>query len=205
LLDAAPDPAAGLGEQISLSKDVNSACATAPFTSGAEPRVSRCGARLPAPSALNGIPVRRLTGLTTPSHGTSRPRSCFGLVPGIGSGAVQIRGFAREPGRLCLVCVDASDRDSDPIARCVPGVRSVVRSLASVERVVLVRWSDSPETLIRRALTPARLEKVVLDARTHRAGLTITAYGSASLTSDGGLRVRLASRLTGWDLELITP
>ena len=67
LLDAAPDPAAGLGGQISLSKDVNSACATAPFTSGGEHRASLCGASLPAPSASYGISVRRLTGLTAAS------------------------------------------------------------------------------------------------------------------------------------------
>jgi len=66
-LDAAPDPAAGLGEQISLSKDANSACATAPFSSEAEHRAWLCCASLPTPSAWNGISVRRLTGLTAAS------------------------------------------------------------------------------------------------------------------------------------------
>ena len=55
------------GTQISLSKDVNSACATAPFTSGREHRAWLCGASLPAPSASYGISVRRLTGLTAAS------------------------------------------------------------------------------------------------------------------------------------------
>jgi hypothetical protein len=64
---AAPGVAAVLGAQISLSKDVNSACATAPFTSGGEHRAWLCGASLPAPSALDGISVRRLTGLTAAS------------------------------------------------------------------------------------------------------------------------------------------
>jgi hypothetical protein len=67
LLDAVPDALAGPPGQISLSKDANSACATAPFTSGGEHRASLCGASLPAPSALNGISVRRLTGLTAAS------------------------------------------------------------------------------------------------------------------------------------------
>jgi hypothetical protein len=67
LLDAAPDPVAGLGEQISLSKDANFPCATAPFTSGGEHRALLCCASLPAPSAWNGISVRRLTGLTAAS------------------------------------------------------------------------------------------------------------------------------------------
>ena len=67
LLDAAPDATTGLGEQISLSKDANSACATAPFTSGGEHRALLCCASLPAPSALDGISVRRLTGLTAAS------------------------------------------------------------------------------------------------------------------------------------------
>jgi len=64
----APDGGATVpGTQISLSKDVNSACATAPFTSGGEHRAWLCGASLPAPSASYGISVRRLTGLTAAS------------------------------------------------------------------------------------------------------------------------------------------
>ena len=60
LLGAAPDVAAGLGGQISLSKDANFPCAAAPFTSGTEHRTSLCWASLSAPSALYGISVRRL-------------------------------------------------------------------------------------------------------------------------------------------------
>jgi hypothetical protein len=60
LLDAAPDPVAGPGEQTSLSKDANFPCATAPFTSGAEHRTLLCWAGLSAPSALYGVSVRRL-------------------------------------------------------------------------------------------------------------------------------------------------
>jgi len=69
LLDAASDPvsATGPGGQISMSKDANSACATMPFTSGAEHRVSLCCASVPALSAWNGISARRLTGLTVAS------------------------------------------------------------------------------------------------------------------------------------------
>ena len=81
----APDGMATVpGAQISLSKDVNSPCATAPFTSGTEHRASLCGASLPVPSALYGISVRRLIRFDRwlPSHEVSRLRSCFGLMFG---------------------------------------------------------------------------------------------------------------------------
>ena len=72
----------GLGPQASLSKNVNSRGTTGPFISGAEHRASLCRASLPAPSTLYGLSVRRLISfdLWLPSHGTSRFRSCLGLM-----------------------------------------------------------------------------------------------------------------------------
>jgi transcription termination/antitermination protein NusA len=123
-------------------------------------------------------------------------------VPDIASGRVQIRGFAREPGRACLVCVDSSGSVSDPIGSCLGAVRSVVRSLESDERLTFVRWSDSPEELIRGVVAPARVKQVTLDHQTRRAQMVCGAKDASRLTSDGGLTLRLASELTGWDLEL---
>jgi hypothetical protein len=76
--------AGGLGRQVSLSKNVNSRCTTGPFISGAEHRAALCCASSSAPSTLYGLSVRRLISfdLRLPSHGTSRSRSCFGLVLG---------------------------------------------------------------------------------------------------------------------------
>ena len=81
-LATAPTVADGLGRQVSLSKNVNSCCTAGPFISGAERRAALCGASLPAPSTLYGLSVRRLISfdLRLPSHGTSRSRSCLGLV-----------------------------------------------------------------------------------------------------------------------------
>jgi hypothetical protein len=82
LLTAVPTVAGGLGLQASLSKDVNSRCTTGPFISGAEHWTALCGASLSAPSTLYGLSVRRLISfdLWLPSHGTSRFRSCLGLM-----------------------------------------------------------------------------------------------------------------------------
>jgi len=83
LLAAAPDGCAvGLGLQASLSKDVNSCCTTGPFISGTEHRAALCCASSPVPSTLYGLSVRRLISfdLWLPSHGTSRFRSCLGLM-----------------------------------------------------------------------------------------------------------------------------
>src|SRR5512137_3155242 len=84
LLAAAPTVADGFGLQVSLSKDVNSRGTAGPFISGTEHRASLCGASLPAPSTLYGLSVRRLIRFDPelPSHGTSRFRSCLGLVLG---------------------------------------------------------------------------------------------------------------------------
>ena len=70
------------GAQASLSKNVNSCCTTGPFISGVERRAALCRASSPAPSTLYGLSVRRLISFDRwlPSHGTSRSRSCFGLV-----------------------------------------------------------------------------------------------------------------------------
>ncbi len=121
-------------------------------------------------------------------------------VPEIASGAVQIRGFARESGRLCMICVSTSASDCDPIALCLPVVRDIVRS--SGERIELIRWSESPDRLIRQVLAPAHTKQIILDPSTHRAIIVLEGQTPATLSADDGLRMRLASRLTGWELAL---
>ena len=81
---AAPSVAGVLGAQISLSKNVNSCCATGPFISGTKHWAALCGASSPVPSTLYGLSVRRLISFDRwlPSHGASRLRSCFGLMFG---------------------------------------------------------------------------------------------------------------------------
>ena len=82
LLTPAPAVSDGARLQVSLSKDVNSRCTTGPFISGTEHRTALCCASLSAPSTLYGLSVRRLISfdLWLPSHGTSRLRSCLGLM-----------------------------------------------------------------------------------------------------------------------------
>jgi len=96
LLDAAPGVATGSGGQISLSKDANFACATAPFTSRADTGASLCCASLPAPSALNGISVRRLTGLTAASF----PRDL--AIPQLLLSSASAILQAVKPGRMAV-------------------------------------------------------------------------------------------------------
>jgi len=82
LLTLAPAVADGARLQVSLSNDVNSRCTTGPFISGTEHRTVLCCASLSAPSTLYGLSVRRLISFDPwlPSHGTSRSRSCLGLM-----------------------------------------------------------------------------------------------------------------------------
>jgi hypothetical protein len=82
LLAPAPAVADGARSQVSLSKNVNSRCTTGPFISGTEHRTALCRASSSAPSTLYGLSVRRLISFDPelPSHGTSRFRSCLGLM-----------------------------------------------------------------------------------------------------------------------------
>src|SRR5512135_2117916 len=84
LLTTVPAVSGGAEPQVSLSKNVNSRCTTGPFISGTEHRTALCCASLSAPSTLYGLSVRRLISfdLWLPSHGTSRFRSCLGLMFG---------------------------------------------------------------------------------------------------------------------------
>lgn len=126
-------------------------------------------------------------------------------VPEIASGAVGIVGIAREPGRLALIVVHASDADVDPVGSCVgmrgERIKSVVRALPG-DRVEIIRWSESEQDFIQSLLSPAKVKQIAFDAAAHRATVTVSEGSATRLTEDGGLRLRLASRLAGWDLRL---
>jgi N utilization substance protein A len=128
-------------------------------------------------------------------------------IPEIADGVIEINAMAREPGYRSKVAVSSMDQRVDCVGACV-GVRgnrikNIVDELAG-ERIDIVRWSDDLMTLVPNALQPAEVEEVILCEMMGRA-IVLVAEDQLSLAiGRRGQNVRLASKLTGWDIEIMT-
>jgi len=128
-------------------------------------------------------------------------------IPEIGEGVIQVNGIAREPGYRSKVAVSSSDQRVDCVGACV-GVRgnrikNIVDELSG-ERIDIVRWDEDPETLIRNALRPAEVEQVLLCDMIGRAIVLVRDDQLSLAIGRRGQNVRLASKLCGWDIEIMT-
>ena len=126
-------------------------------------------------------------------------------VPEIYEGIVEVKGAAREPGGRAKIAVVSHDSDVDPVGACVgmkgTRVQSVVQELRG-EKIDIVHWTPDPAEFVVRAMAPARVSKIVMDEEAH-AMEVITPDDQLSLAiGKKGQNVRLASRLTGWNLEV---
>ncbi len=126
-------------------------------------------------------------------------------VPEISENIVQIKGLFREPGHRTKIAVASSDAKVDSVGACV-GVRgSRIRNIVDKlngEKIDIVRWSDSPAQFIVNALKPAEVESVELDEAARKA-LVIVGDDQLSLAiGKRGQNVRLASKLTGWEIDV---
>jgi N utilization substance protein A len=127
-------------------------------------------------------------------------------VPEIAAGLVEIKAIARKPGVRTKLALRRRAAHVDAIGVCV-GVRGsrihrIVDQLGG-ERIDLVLWDDAPERLIANALQPARIEGVILHPARHRATVVVSA-DQVSLTAGPGDENRaLASRLCGWEIEVV--
>ncbi|TWU09350.1 hypothetical protein CA54_45910 [Symmachiella macrocystis] len=128
-------------------------------------------------------------------------------IPEIGEGVIEIRSIAREAGYRSKVAVSCNDQKIDCVGACV-GVRgsrikNIVDELAS-ERIDIVRWNDSLQVLVPNALQPAEVENVILCPMLGRV-LVLVRDDQLSLSiGRRGQNVRLASKLVGWDIEIMT-
>jgi transcription termination/antitermination protein NusA len=127
-------------------------------------------------------------------------------VPEIASGAVEIVGIAREKGQRVMIAVHSATGSICPVGSCV-GPRGerieTVTKYLSGDKIDVVRWAASEQVFIRNLLAPSRVDQIAFDPTAHRATLSVPADSMTRLTEDGGVRLRLASRLSGWSLELI--
>ena len=128
-------------------------------------------------------------------------------IPEIGEEIISIQSISREPGYRSKVAVSSVDSQVDPIAVCVgyrgSRIKSVREELAG-EHIDVVRYSEDPEVLIPNALQPANVEQVLLCDMIGRAIVLVQEDQLSLAIGRRGQNVRLASKLCGWDIEIMT-
>ena len=128
-------------------------------------------------------------------------------VPEIYDGIIQIKSVARDPGSRAKIAVISNDSSIDPVGACVgmrgSRVQAVVGELQG-EKIDIIPWSPDPASFIVNALQPAEVAKVVLDEDAERIEVVVPDEHLSLAIGRRGQNVRLASQLTGWDIDIMT-
>ncbi len=128
-------------------------------------------------------------------------------VPEIYDGVVEIKSVARDPGSRAKIAVISKDSSIDPVGACVgmrgARVQAVVNELQG-EKVDIIQWSPDAASFIVNALAPAEVTKVVLDEDSNRIEVVVPEAQLSLAIGRRGQNVRLASQLTGWDIDILT-
>ena len=128
-------------------------------------------------------------------------------VPEVGQGLIEILGAARDPGLRAKIAVKSNDRRIDPVGACVgmrgSRVQAVSNELAG-ERVDIILWNESPAQYVINAMSPADVSSIVVDEETHSMDLAVQEDKLSQAIGRGGQNIRLASELTGWELNVMT-
>ncbi len=128
-------------------------------------------------------------------------------VPEVGQGLVEIKAAARDPGDRAKIAVLAHDHRTDPIGACIGMRGSRVQAVSNElngERIDIVLWSDNPAQFVINAMAPAEVQSIIVDEERHSMDLAVAEDKLAQAIGKGGQNVRLASRLTGWQLNVMT-
>ncbi|MCO4321823.1 transcription termination factor NusA [Aliidiomarina quisquiliarum] len=128
-------------------------------------------------------------------------------VPEIGEEMIEVKCAARDPGSRAKIAVKSNDRRIDPVGACV-GMRGArvqaVSSELGGERVDIVLWDDNPAQFVINAMAPAEVVSIVMDEETHTMDVAVEEGNLAQAIGRNGQNVRLASQLTGWELNVMT-
>lgn len=132
----------------------------------------------------------------------------FGMeVPEIYEGVIEVKAVARDPGSRAKIAVLSRDSSIDPVGACVgmrgSRVQAVVNELQG-EKIDIINWTDDPATFIINALAPANVAKVVMDEDAGRIEVVVADDNLSIAIGRGGQNVRLASQLTGWEIDILT-
>lgn len=128
-------------------------------------------------------------------------------VPEIEEGLLEVKAAARDPGSRAKIAVKSNDQRVDPIGTCVgmrgSRVQAVTGELAG-ERVDIILWSNDPATFVINSLAPAEISSIVVDEEKHCMDIVVDEENLAQAIGRGGQNVRLASELTGWELNIMS-
>lgn len=128
-------------------------------------------------------------------------------VPEIGEEMIEVKGAARDPGLRAKIAVKSNDRRIDPVGACV-GMRGArvqaVSGELGGERVDIVLWDENPAQFVINAMSPAEVASIVMDEETKTMEIAVEADNLAQAIGRNGQNIRLASQLTGWELNVMT-
>jgi N utilization substance protein A len=128
-------------------------------------------------------------------------------VPEVGQGLIQILGAARDPGVRAKIAVKSLDPRIDPVGACVgmrgSRVQAVSNEIAG-ERVDIIPHNDNPAQFVINAMSPAEVLSIVVDEESHSMDIAVAEDKLSQAIGRGGQNIRLASQLSGWDLNVMT-
>ena len=128
-------------------------------------------------------------------------------VPEIGEELIELKGAARDAGSRAKIAVKTNDKRIDPVGACVgmrgARVQAVSNDLGG-ERIDIVLWDDNPAQFVINAMAPADVASIIVDEDTHSMDIAVEADNLAQAIGRSGQNVRLASQLTGWELNVMT-
>ena len=131
----------------------------------------------------------------------------FQEVPEIYEGVIEIKSVARDPGSRAKICVFSKDTSIDPVGACVgmrgSRVQTIVNELQG-EKIDIIKWTEDLPTLISESLSPAEIQKVLIDQSNKRIDVILTEENLSKAIGRRGQNVRLASKLTNYEIDILT-
>jgi len=128
-------------------------------------------------------------------------------VPEIAEEVIALKAAARDAGSRAKIAVSTNDGRIDPVGACVGMRGSRVQAVSnelSNERIDIILWDDNPAQFVINAMAPAEIESIVVDEETDSMDVAVSAENLAQAIGRGGQNVRLASELTGWDINVMS-
>ena len=128
-------------------------------------------------------------------------------MPEVGQGTIEILGAARDPGVRAKIAVRSNEPRIDPVGACVgmrgSRVQAVSNEIAG-ERVDIIPFDENPAQFVINAMSPAEVQSIVVDEDSHSMDIAVAEEKLSQAIGRGGQNIRLASQLTGWELNVMT-
>ena len=141
------------------------------------------------------------------AHPQFLARLFFQEVPEIYEGTIEIKSVARDPGSRAKICVNSKDNSIDPVGACVgmrgSRVQTIVNELQG-EKIDIIKWTEDLPTLISESLSPAEIQKVLIDQENKRIDVILSEDNLSKAIGRRGQNVRLASKLTDFEIDILT-